>query len=134
MSNDTRGNPKKKRAQSQLSPRAAGGGPCGRRDPGPLRPTGVRLTYGERCERARRECAASAARRLPMAVGWESKSVEEQINDREAVTGSARRPLTTRQAEEQSRRDGILLLRARTLADMASTRHERRRVELERAL
>jgi hypothetical protein len=69
-----------------------------------------------------------------MARGWESKSVEEQINERGALTRPAKRPLTTDEAERKSRREGILLLRSRTLSEIAATRHPRRRADLERAL
>ena len=70
-----------------------------------------------------------------MARGWESKSVEEQINEREA---EAQRPakanFSPQQRALQSKRDGLLLLRARTLATLQITRNEIYRRQQEHAL
>ena len=70
-----------------------------------------------------------------MARGWESKSVEEQISAREAESQrSAKTTFTPQQRELQSKRDGLLLLRARTLATIQATRNESYRKQQEHAL
>ena len=70
-----------------------------------------------------------------MARGWESKSVEEQINAREAEAQvPAKKALTPIELKEQARRDVLLLARAHTLNALQSARHERYRAQLERAL
>src|SRR6266705_1896598 len=70
-----------------------------------------------------------------MARGWESKSVEEQISAREAESQrSAKTSFTPQQRELQSKRDGLLLLRARTLTTIQATRNESYRKQQEHAL
>jgi hypothetical protein len=70
-----------------------------------------------------------------MARGWESKSVEEQISAREAeAQRSAKTTLTPKQRELQSRRDGLLLMRTRTLSALQSARNETYRQQQEGAL
>jgi hypothetical protein len=70
-----------------------------------------------------------------MARGWESKSVEEQISAREAETQrSAKTSFTAKQREFQSKRDGLLLMRTRTLSAIQSARDERYRQQQEHAL
>jgi len=70
-----------------------------------------------------------------MARGWESKSVEDQISAREAeAQRSAKTSFTPQQRELQSKRDGLLLQRTRTLAMLQSTRDERYRRQQEQAL
>jgi hypothetical protein len=70
-----------------------------------------------------------------MARGWESKSVEEQISAREAETQrSTKTKFTAKQRELQSRRDGLLLMRTRTLSAIQSASSERYRQQQERAL
>jgi hypothetical protein len=70
-----------------------------------------------------------------MARGWESKSVEEQISAREAETQrSAKTSFTAEQRELQSKRDGLLLMRTRTLAAIQSARNVTYRQQQERAL
>jgi hypothetical protein len=70
-----------------------------------------------------------------MARGWESKSVEDQIRAREAETQkSTKTTITAEQRELQSRRDGLLLMRTRTLSAIQSARNETYRQQQERAL
>ena len=70
-----------------------------------------------------------------MARGWESKSVEEQINAREAESQvPGKKALTPIELKRQAKREGLLLARAHTLNALQSTRHERYRAQLERAL
>jgi hypothetical protein len=70
-----------------------------------------------------------------MARGWESKSVEEQISAREAeAQRSAKTTFTPQQRELQSRRDGLLLMRTRTLSAIQSARDEVYRKQQEHAL
>jgi hypothetical protein len=70
-----------------------------------------------------------------MARGWESKSVEDQISAREAeAQRSAKTSFTPQERELQSKRDGLLLQRTRTLAMLQSTRDERFRRQQEQAL
>jgi len=70
-----------------------------------------------------------------MARGWESKSVEEQISAREAETQrSLKTTFTAKQREFQSKRDGLLLMRTKTLAAIQSARNETYRQQQERAL
>jgi hypothetical protein len=70
-----------------------------------------------------------------MARGWESKSVEDQISAREAeAQRSTKTSFTAEQRELQSKRDGLLLNRTRTVAAIQSTRNETYRQQLERAL
>ena len=70
-----------------------------------------------------------------MARGWESKSIEEQINAREADSQlPAKKALTPIELKQQTRREGLLLARAHTLNILQSARHERYRAQLERAL
>ena len=71
-----------------------------------------------------------------MARGWESKSVEEQINDRQAASEirTKKETLTRAEVERQGKRDGLLLARAHTLNALQSSRDERYRLHLQRAL
>ena len=70
-----------------------------------------------------------------MARGWESKSVEEQIRERAAESEkSAKTRPTVRQRELQSKRDGLLLMRTRTLTAIQAARSESYRQQQERAL
>jgi hypothetical protein len=70
-----------------------------------------------------------------MARGWESKSVEDQIHEREEAAQSQSRPLKTpEQIELQAKRDGLQMARTRTLASLQGTCDARYRAHLERAL
>ena len=70
-----------------------------------------------------------------MARGWESKSVEDQIRARESESQKTTpAKVTAKQRELQSRRDGLLLMRTRTLSAIQSARSEAYRQQLEHAL
>ena len=72
---------------------------------------------------------------VAMARGWESKAVEDQINAREAeLQTSAKTTLAPLELERRAKREGLLLSRIRALNALQSTRDERYRVLLERAL
>lgn len=67
-----------------------------------------------------------------MARGWESKSVESQIEtDPRADRGPA---LTAEQRERQRKRDSLDLDRRRILQEIETTRSEARRASLRQAL
>jgi hypothetical protein len=67
-----------------------------------------------------------------MARGWESKSVESQIEDAKSTDrGEA---LTPGQREIRRKRDSLELSRRRVLQDLEATRSEVRRASLEKAL
>jgi hypothetical protein len=70
-----------------------------------------------------------------VARGWESKSVEDQISEREAKvkTPDQKKP-SLREIEQKSKREGILLVRTRTVTALESTRDERYRTLLQRTL
>ena len=70
-----------------------------------------------------------------MARGWESKSVEEQISARDAeAQRSAKVTFSPQQRELQSKRQGLLLMRTRTLSAIQSARDEVYRKQQEHAL
>jgi hypothetical protein len=70
-----------------------------------------------------------------MARGWESKSVEDQINARETVPDVQGRPKRTPQELElQAKLDGLQMVRARTLASLQTACDSRYRAHLERVL
>ena len=70
-----------------------------------------------------------------MARGWESKSVEDQINEREAESKKpGKKKPSPREIEQQTKREGILLARTRAAAAFESTRDERYRALLKRTL
>lgn len=70
-----------------------------------------------------------------MARGWESKNVEDQIDAAEQAKQVAAKPALTPDAiERQSRREGLLLSRTRTLNGLQGTCDARYRALLERTL
>jgi hypothetical protein len=70
-----------------------------------------------------------------MARGWESKSVEDQINQRNADAQVAeKKKLTAAEADRRTKREGILLARSHTMTALESTRNQRYRALLERTL
>lgn len=70
---------------------------------------------------------------LKMARGWESKSVESQIED--ASTPRVRRdPLTREELDLRARRESIELSRRRVAREIAETSSPARRASLELAL
>jgi hypothetical protein len=70
-----------------------------------------------------------------MARGWESKFVEEQINNRQAesIAPDTKKP-NRLEAERKAKRESIQLARSRTSTDLQSTRDQRYRALLERTL
>ena len=70
-----------------------------------------------------------------VARGWESKSVEEQINERQAEPKfPGKHKSGRRETEQRTRRESIRLARSRTLTALESTHDERYRALLELTL
>ncbi len=70
-----------------------------------------------------------------MARGWESKSVEEQLQAAEAHRAAAERPkLTAAEAERRRQRDVLLAARARIVAQLQTVENPRYRQLLEQEL
>ncbi len=70
-----------------------------------------------------------------MARGWESKSVEEQMDSFDAQRGNPRREqLSPEQLERQRQRDSLLLSRTRVIRDLEQSRNERHREILKQSL
>jgi hypothetical protein len=70
-----------------------------------------------------------------MARGWESKSVEDQIQERETASKGETRPrLTPEEQQLHTRREGLLMVRTRTLSSLQSACDSRYRAHLERIL
>ena len=69
-----------------------------------------------------------------MARGWESKSVEDQIQERESASAETRPRLTPEQLQLQARRQGLQMIRTRTLMSLQSACDSRYRAHLERVL
>jgi hypothetical protein len=69
-----------------------------------------------------------------MARGWESKSVEQQQDEKIAEATSTRPRLTAAQQESNRRRDGLLLSRKRLVGQLETTRHPAHRKMLEESI
>ncbi len=70
-----------------------------------------------------------------MSRGWESKSVESQMEEAASRRGAARQtPLSAEQVRLRSERQSLQLSRTRVLRDIESTTHARRREQLQAAL
>jgi hypothetical protein len=69
-----------------------------------------------------------------VARGWESKSVEDQIAASEERKSVAKRTPTPDELDRESRRQGLLLSRAKIAGDLERARHERHRAALQQAL
>jgi hypothetical protein len=70
-----------------------------------------------------------------MSRGWESKSVESQMEESAARREAARQtPLTAEQIRLRSERQSLELSRTRVLKDLESATHPRRREQLQAAL
>ena len=69
-----------------------------------------------------------------MARGWESKSVEDQIQAARTRDHIARAQLTAQQLEIERKRDSILLQRRRVLHDLETCTCDRYRKTLESGL
>ena len=70
-----------------------------------------------------------------MARGWESKSVEEQIDMAEARRAAASvQKLTSEATEARKKRDSLLLSRTRVVREMESSENPRYRAVMSKAL
>jgi hypothetical protein len=70
-----------------------------------------------------------------MAKGWESKSVEAQVEDSQAKGSEKhKKQLTPAQVEEYRRREVLLLARTRVQRDLAASQNPRYTDQLNRAL
>ena len=70
-----------------------------------------------------------------MARGWESKSVEDQINEREVERKSPAGPkLSPDELQRRARRDSLMLARTRTLTTLQTTCDRAYRAHLEQVL
>jgi hypothetical protein len=69
-----------------------------------------------------------------VARGWESKAVEDQIAASEERKSAAKRAPTPEEIERESRRQGLLLSRAKIAGDLDRARDERHRATLQQAL
>ena len=69
-----------------------------------------------------------------MARGWESKSIQEQIDAARSRHGEARPQLTPEEAAIVKKRDALLLHRTRVLHDLETCREERYRKTLNEGL
>jgi hypothetical protein len=70
-----------------------------------------------------------------VARGWESKSVEEQINNRQAESETLGKKKSSRlEIEQNSKRESMRLARSRTTKELQSTQDKRYRALLERTL
>jgi len=70
-----------------------------------------------------------------VARGWESKSVEDQISERQTESKKFNKnKLSRAEIERQTKREGILLARSRTVNALESVRDSRYRALLELTL
>ena len=69
-----------------------------------------------------------------MARGWESKAVEDQIAASEERKSAAKSTPAPGDLERESRRQGLLLSRAKIAGDIERARDERHRAALRQAL
>jgi hypothetical protein len=70
-----------------------------------------------------------------MARGWESKSVEDQIQEREAAKPPATGPQAApEELQRRAKREGLLLIRTRTLTSLQTSCDRRYRAHLEAVL
>jgi hypothetical protein len=70
-----------------------------------------------------------------VARGWESKSVEDQINERATENkDSVKKKPSRLEIEQKSKKQGMLLARTRTMTALESTQDDRYRELLRRTL
>ena len=69
-----------------------------------------------------------------MARGWESKSVEAQMEERREERDDSRTPRSAEQLEKERQRYSLELSRRRIAGELAGTQSELRRASLEAAL
>lgn len=70
-----------------------------------------------------------------MARGWESKSVEEQVQEHQQKKGeNTKTQLTAEQVESRRKREVLLLSRSRVQKDLQASQNPRHRDQLNSAL
>lgn len=69
-----------------------------------------------------------------MARGWESKSVEDQLEERERAKLEAGAPVSTEAPEHRHRRETLQLARSRLLEQIEAVRSDAHRQMLEQSL
>jgi len=69
-----------------------------------------------------------------MARGWESKSVEDQLEERERAKREAAVPVSTEAPAHRQRRESLELVRRRLLAQINAARSDAHLQMLERSL
>ena len=70
-----------------------------------------------------------------MARGWESKSVEDQIQEREAkASETPQQKLSPEELQRRNKREGLLMVRTRTLTSLQTACGGRYRGHLENVL
>jgi hypothetical protein len=70
-----------------------------------------------------------------MARGWESKSVEEQVQEHQQKKGeNTKKQLTAEQLESRRKREVLLLSRSRVQKDLQASQNPRHRDQLNSAL
>jgi hypothetical protein len=69
-----------------------------------------------------------------MARGWESKSVEDQLEGRERAKREAAVPVSTEAPAHRLRRESLELVRSRLLAQLNAARSDAHRQMLDRSL
>lgn len=69
-----------------------------------------------------------------MARGWESKSVESQIEERRSHDGGGRERLSAGERERRSKRESLEMSRRGVVAELQSAHSELRRASLQKAL
>jgi hypothetical protein len=69
-----------------------------------------------------------------MARGWESKSVEEQVQEHHQKEENTKKQLTPEQLESRRKREVLLLSRSRVQKDLQASQNPRHRDQLNSAL
>jgi hypothetical protein len=69
-----------------------------------------------------------------VARGWESKGVEDQMAAAEERKSAPKVTRSPQEIERDSRRQGLLLSRAKIVGDMKNARDDRHRAALQQAL
>lgn len=69
-----------------------------------------------------------------MARGWESKSVEEQVQEHQQKKENKKKQLTAEQLESRRKREVLLLSRSRVQKDLQASQNPRHRDQLNSAL
>jgi hypothetical protein len=69
-----------------------------------------------------------------MARGWESKSVEQQQEERSAQRETVRAPLSPDEQQRNRKREGLLLSRGRLLQQLQTAGNPRHRQMLEHSV